>query len=42
MSLKRQHITPTSFHWTADVDEGEGETPHWHRHVEFFARRIAG
>jgi len=35
-------IKPNSFHWTADVDEGtDGETK-WHRHVEFFARRIAG
>jgi len=37
-----QEITPNSFHWTADVDEGGGETPQWHRHVEFVARRIAG
>ena len=37
-----QDITPNSFHWTADVDEGGGETPRWNRHVEFFARRVAG
>ena len=35
-------ITPNSFHWTADVDEGGPDAPKWHRHVEFFARRIAG
>jgi hypothetical protein len=35
-------ITPNSFHWTADVDEGTGGAVQWHRHVEFFARRIAG
>jgi len=34
-------ITPNSFHWTADVDEGGGGTPRWNRHVEFFARRIS-
>ncbi|HYD07674.1 MAG TPA: hypothetical protein VEC60_18200 [Reyranella sp.] len=33
-------ITPNSFHWTADVDEGEGGATQWRRHVEFFARRI--
>ena len=37
-----QDITPNSFHWTADVDEGAGDAPKWHRHVEFFARRIDG
>ena len=35
-------ISPNGFHWTADVDEGEGGEPKWRRHVEFFARRIAG
>jgi len=35
-------ITPDSFHWTADVDEGKDGAVQWHRHVEFFARRIAG
>ncbi len=35
-------ITPNSFHWTADVDEGTGGETQWHRHIEFFARRIAG
>jgi hypothetical protein len=36
-------ITPNSFHWTADVDEAtDGAEPKWNRHVEFFARRIAG
>lgn len=36
-------ITPASFHWTADVDEGnDPTTPNWRRHVEFFARRIGG
>jgi len=35
-------ITPNAFHWTADVDDGTADAPHWHRHVEFFARRIAG
>jgi len=35
-------ITPNSFHWTADVDDGAGGEPNWRRHVEFFARRIAG
>jgi Ser/Thr protein kinase RdoA (MazF antagonist) len=35
-------ITPDSFHWTAEVDEGSaGAAPQWRRHVEFFARRIA-
>jgi hypothetical protein len=35
-------ITPDSFHWTADVDEGGAGKVQWRRHVEFFARRIAG
>jgi hypothetical protein len=35
-------IKPNSFHWTADVDAGAGDAPKWRRHVEFFARRIAG
>lgn len=35
-------ITPNSFHWTADVDEGAGGAVAWRRHVEFFARRVAG
>ena len=35
-------ITPNSFHWTADVDEGEDGAVQWRRHVEFFARRITG
>jgi hypothetical protein len=35
-------ITPNGFHWTADVDEGEGGATQWRRHVEFFAHRIAG
>jgi hypothetical protein len=35
-------ITPDNFHWTADVDEGRDGGVQWHRHVEFFARRVAG
>jgi hypothetical protein len=35
-------ITRNSFHWTADVDEGKDGAVQWRRHVEFFARRIAG
>jgi hypothetical protein len=35
-------IKPNSFHWTADVDEGTDGAVQWRRHVEFFARRIAG
>jgi hypothetical protein len=35
-------ITSDSFHWTAEVDEGKDGAVQWHRHVEFFARRIAG
>ncbi|HVM85485.1 MAG TPA: hypothetical protein VMW18_16460 [Candidatus Binatia bacterium] len=36
-------ITPNAFRWTADVDEGgDLAKPHWRRHVEFFARRVAG
>jgi hypothetical protein len=35
-------IMPNSFHWTADVDEGAAGETQWRRHVEFFARRIAG
>jgi len=35
-------ITPDSFRWTADIDEGKDGAVAWHRHVEFFARRIAG
>jgi len=35
-------ITPNSFHWTADVDEGKDGPVQWNRHVEFFARRVAG
>jgi hypothetical protein len=34
-------ITPDSFHWTADVDEGSGGAAKWRRHIEFFARRIS-
>jgi hypothetical protein len=34
-------ITPNSFHWTADVDEGN-DAVQWRRHIEFFARRIGG
>jgi hypothetical protein len=34
-------ITPSSFHWTADVDEGADGVVKWRRHVEFFARRIS-
>ncbi|HVT50799.1 MAG TPA: hypothetical protein VHE77_04480 [Dongiaceae bacterium] len=37
-------ITPSSFHWTADVDEGPGGpgggAVQWRRHVEFFAHRM--
>jgi len=35
-------ITPNSFHWTADVDDGANGVIKWRRHIEFFARRIAG
>ena len=40
-------IKPSSFHWTADVDDGVpsesmGGVVNWRRHVEFFARRVAG
>jgi hypothetical protein len=39
-------ITPSSFHWTADVDDGPRDSTdgvvQWRRHVEFFARRAAG
>ncbi len=35
-------ITPNSFHWTADVDDGAEGATQWRRHVEFFARRLAG
>jgi hypothetical protein len=35
-------ITPSSFHWTADVDDGTDGAVQWRRHVEFFARRITG
>jgi hypothetical protein len=34
-------ITPDSFHWTADVDEGTDGAVKWRRHIEFFARRIS-
>ncbi|HVY98626.1 MAG TPA: hypothetical protein VHA35_03935 [Dongiaceae bacterium] len=34
-------ITPSRFHWTADVDDGTGGVVRWRRHVEFFARRKA-
>ena len=34
-------ITPSSFHWTADVDDGTDGMVQWRRHVEFFARRIS-
>jgi hypothetical protein len=33
-------ITPNSFHWTAEVDEGAYGVVKWRRHVEFFARRV--
>ena len=35
-------ITPSSFQWTADVDDGTDGVVGWRRHVEFFARRIGG
>ena len=35
-------IRPNSFHWTAEVDEGADGAVKWRRHVEFFARRVAG
>jgi hypothetical protein len=35
-------ITPSRFHWTAEVDDGTDGAVKWRRHVEFFARRITG